>query len=56
MDAERLRVCLEFQVELQELKKLGLSREEIDGFFEFEWELGQDLITALVERGTDDQH
>ena len=56
MNAERLLVCLEFQIELQELKQLGLTKEEIEGYFEFDWDLGKDLISALVERGINDQH
>jgi len=56
MNAERLLVCLEFQIEAQELKQLGLTQEEIEGFFEFDWDLGQDLITTLAEQDTNDQH
>jgi len=56
MDTERLLVCLEFQIEVQELKKLGLTDEEIEGFFEFDWDIGKDLFTSLAERSADVQH
>lgn len=48
--------CLEFVVETQELRKLGLTEEEVSGYFEFDWDLGADLITSIIRRGTDDKY
>ena len=50
--------CLELQIDIQELKKIGLSEEEIDGFIEFEWDPVMDtgLISSLLERRINDQH
>ena len=56
MNTKGLLVCLEFYVELQSLKKLGLTQEEIDGFFEFEWDVGKDLFLPLLERSLYDRH
>jgi len=56
MNVERLLLCLEFQVEIQELRDLGLSEEEIEGYFDFDWDCGQSLLNTLLMRGTDDQH
>lgn len=58
MNVKGLIDCLEMQIDLQDLRKIGLTKEEIDGFIEFEWDLfiSKDLITSLVERGANDKH
>lgn len=40
IDIAKLLLELEMQVERQELRKLGLSEEEIDASFEFEYDTG----------------
>ena len=56
MNVSGLLKCLEFIIETQKLRKLGLTREEIEGYFEFDWDLGTDLITEMLRRETDAQH
>jgi len=56
MNISRLVYCLEFIVESQELRELGLNEKEIEGYFCFNWDLGTDLITSMLERGTNDKH
>jgi hypothetical protein len=58
MNVSGLLECLEFQIDVQELRTLGLTKEEIEGFIQFEWDssIGADLITSLMERSADDQH
>lgn len=57
MNVNRLVYCLETYIDLQDLRKIGLSEEEIDGFIIFEWDsfIGKDLIELLVE-GANDKH
>jgi len=40
IDIERLMLELEMQAERIELRKLGLTEEEIDATFEFEYDFG----------------
>lgn len=56
MNVNGLIDCLEFVVESQKLRELGLTEEEIEGYFEFEWDLGTDLITSMLKRGTNVKH
>ena len=58
MDVIGLIYCLELQDDIQDLKKLGLTSEEIEGFIEFDWEpaLNAGLISSLLERGANDKH
>lgn len=50
--------CIELQNNIEDLRKLGLTEKEIEGFIEFEWEpvIGACLISSLFERGIDDRH
>ena len=58
MNVKGLVYGLEFQIDLQDLRNIGLTEEEINRFIEFEWDsfVGEDTVTSLVERGADDKH
>ena len=56
MDIDSLLVSLEFNVEITELKKIGLTPEEIDGFFEFDWDILDNKFYNLITRSANDQH
>ena len=58
MNMKGLIDSLEMQIDLQDLRKIGLTEKEIEGFIVFEWDsfIGNDLSISLVERGVNDQH
>lgn len=58
MNVNGLLESLELQVTLQDLRKLGLTEEEIEGFIEFDWDssVSTNLITSLLERNAYDKH
>jgi hypothetical protein len=56
MSIKNLLACLEFQNEISELKKLGLTEEEIVGFFEFNWDIHKSIFDYLIGTNTDAQN
>jgi len=56
MNIDSLLVSLEFNAEIMELKKIGLTQEEIDGFFEFDWDILDNKFSNLIARSANDQH
>ncbi|KKM65174.1 hypothetical protein LCGC14_1493910 [marine sediment metagenome] len=58
MNVKGLIDSLEMQIDLQDLRNIGLTEKEIEGFIVFEWDsfIGKDLIISFVERGVNDQH
>lgn len=58
MNAINLIESLELQIEIQELKKLGLTKDEIEGFIAFEWDsaICKDTINLMIEKTTNDKH
>jgi len=56
MNIDGLIACLEFNLELQNLRKIGLSEEEIEGFFDFNWCSDKDIINSLLELVKDDDN
>lgn len=56
MNVKNLSACLEFQSEINDLKKLGLTGEEIMGFFEFDWDIQKSIFDYLIGTDADAQN
>lgn len=56
MNFKNILTFLEFYENVKELKEIGLTDIEIEGFFDFEWECEKDILSLLGDKENDVQN